>query len=272
MSGDDCDEIDVRPICCNMDRMRRTTMCLLAALTVSACKATNSSEKAPIADAPGPSSAAPGEAADATLKTSMQGHDKHGDAIRDALVRGDLDGAKGEAKLLAELRVVGPTSQLFRHLLDAMKDAAARASSASDLKDASRDVGVVAKTCGDCHTVFGRPGMIVGQPAPPASGVRAAMQRHQWAAEQLWEGLVVPSDDAWNAGALTLQDAPLAPESLTPGKSPVPRVGELAQTVHGLGRQAATVGRVDVRADLYGQMLATCAECHKWLGGGPTPP
>ena len=252
--------------------MRKTTLCLLAALAISACKATNPGDKAGVAGVPGPPPSASGDAAEATVRASMQGHDKHGDALRDAMVRGDLDRAKSEAKVLSELRLAGPTSGLFRHLLEAMKEAAARASGASDLEDASRDAGVVAKTCGDCHTVFGRPGMIVPQPAAPASGVRAAMQRHQWAAEQLWEGLVVPSDDQWNAGALALAEAPLAPEALTPGKSPVPRVGELARTVHDLGRKAAAVERVDMRADLYGQMLSTCADCHQWLGGGPTSP
>jgi hypothetical protein len=254
-----------------MDRMRKTTLYLLAMLTVSACKAANPSEKAGMDGAPEIPTAAPSEAAEATIRASMQGHDKHGDAMRDAMVRGDLDGAKGEAKLLAEMRLTGPVSGLFQHLLDSMKDAAARASGANDLKEATHDVGVLGKTCGDCHSVFGRPGMIVGQPAAPASGVRASMQRHQWAAEQLWEGLVVPSDDAWSAGALALEDASLTPESLTPGKSPVPRVGELTRTVHDLGRQAADVERADTRADLYGQMLGTCAECHKWLGGGPAP-
>lgn len=252
--------------------MRKATPYLLAVLTVSGCKATNPGEKAGIDGVTEAPTAAPGETSEAAVRASMQGHDKHGDAMRNAVVRGDLDGAKGEAKLLAQLRVAGPTSGLFRRLRDAMKDAAAQASGASDLKGASHDVGVVAKTCGDCHQMFGRPGMIVGQPPPPASGVRASMQRHQWAAEQLWEGLVVPSDDAWSAGALALADAPLAPEALTPGKAPEPRVGELTQTVHDLGRRAAAVERVDTRADLYGQMLATCADCHKRLGGGPTPP
>ena len=252
--------------------MRKTMPYLLAVLAVSGCKATNSGEKAGMGSVTEAPTAASSETSEAAVRASMHGHDKHGDAMRDAMARGDLDGAKGEANVLAELRVAGPTSGLFRHLLDAMKDAAAQASGASDLKRASHDVGIVAKTCGDCHQVFGRPGMIVGQPAAPACGVRASMQRHQWAAEQLWEGLVVPSDDAWSAGALALADTPLAPEALTPGKSPVPRVGELAQTVHDLGHRAGAVERVDVRADLYGQMLATCADCHKWLGGGPPPP
>jgi cytochrome c553 len=263
--------MDGRRMRCKMVRTRKTTLLLLAAISLCACKATSPGEGGGMDGASAPP-AAPGESAEATLRASLQGHDKHGDAMRDAVVRGDLDGAKREAKLLTELRVVGPTSGLFGHQLDAMKDAAALVMGANDLKDASRDIGVVAKTCGDCHHVFGRPGMIVGQPAVPAAGVRATMQRHQWAAEQLWEGLVVPSDDAWNAGAPVMEEAPLEPGALTPGKSPVPRVGELAMTVHDLGHKAAASERVDLRADLYGQMLATCADCHKWLGGGPTPP
>jgi cytochrome c2 len=200
----------------------------------------------------------------------MQGHEKLGEAMRDAVARGALEEAKGEARLLSELRIEGPGTELWRRMLEATKAAAARVASASDLKDASRGVAVVAKTCGDCHTVLGRPGTTVGDGGPPGSDVRAFMRRHQWAAERLWEGLVVPSDDAWKWGALSLSEAPLAPEQLTPGKSPVPRVGELAQTVHVLANKGVDVERADVRADLYGDVLVTCAECHQWLGGGPS--
>ncbi len=191
--------------------------------------------------------------------------------MRDAVARGNLDGAKAEAKLLAELAIEGPTGELWKQLFDAMKSAAARSTSATDVKDAGRDVGLVARTCGDCHTRFGRPGVLIEPPGALRPGVRASMQRHQWATERLWDGLVVPSDDAWNAGALALSEAPLMPEELTPGKTPAPRLGELAQTVHDLGRKAVSVERVDARANLSGDVLATCAECHKLLGGGPHP-
>jgi cytochrome c553 len=189
--------------------------------------------------------------------------------MRDAVARGDLDEAKAEAKLLAQLRIEGPPGRAWHQMFDAMKTAAVGLSGANDLNEASRDVGIVAKTCGDCHTMFGRPGVIVGQANAQASGVRAFMQRHQWAAERLWDGLVVPSDDAWRSGAAALSEAPLAPEQLTPGKSPVPKVGEMEQAVHQLGKAAANAERVDARVGLYGQVLATCAECHQWLGGGP---
>ena len=249
--------------------MRAITMYLLAALTVCACKTTNRSEQARTPEAKQSSPAPGGDAREATVQVSMQGHEKQGDAMRDAVARGDLDGAKTDAKLLAELRMDGPRRGLWKQMLDAMKAASAQSAGANDLKDAGRDVGLVATTCGDCHAKFGRPGIVVEPPGAPGSGARASMQRHQWAAERLWDGLVVPSDDAWNSGALALAEAPLVPEELTPGKSPVPRVRELAQTVHNLALKAASAERVDARADLYGQVLATCAECHQWLGGGP---
>jgi len=201
----------------------------------------------------------------------MQGHERHGDAMRDAVARGDLDEAKTEAKLLSDLRIEGPSGGLWKQMFDAMRAAAARSTSTSDLKDAGRDVGLVARTCGDCHTKFGRPGILVEPPGALSSGAHASMRRHQWATERLWEGLVVPSDDAWNAGALALAQAPLVPAELTPGRPPVPRVGELAQAVHVLALKAESTEGVDARADLYGELLATCAECHTWLGGGPHP-
>jgi hypothetical protein len=251
--------------------MRTTTVYLLAALTASACKTTSPSDQARTADAVQSSPAHGGDAREATIQARMQGHERHGDAMRDAVARGDLDEAKAEAKFLSELRIEGPTSGLWKQMFDAMKAAAARSTSTSDLKDAGRDVGLVARTCGDCHTSFGRPGILVEPPGALNSGVHASMRRHQWAMERLWDGLVVPSDDAWNAGALALAEAPLVPEQLAPGKSPVPRVGELAQTVHALALKAASAGRVDARAEVYGEVLSACAECHKWLGGGPNP-
>jgi hypothetical protein len=73
-----------------------------------------------------------------------------------------------------------------------------------------------------------------------------------------WDGLVVPSDDAWIAGARVLSEEPLSPELLTPGRSPVPRVGALEQSVHDLGRQAQTTRSADGRAQLYGEIAKTC--------------
>lgn len=250
--------------------MRTIAIYFLAAVAASACRTTSGIQRPGIPEGTESSRPPAPDAREAAVRARMQGHERLGDAMRDAVARGDLDEAKAEAKLLAKLRIEGPSGALWRQMFDAMRTAAAGLSGANDLNEASRDVAMVAKTCGDCHTMFGRPGVIVEQANARASGVRALMQRHQWAAERLWDGLVVPSDDAWRAGAVALAEAPLAPEQLTPGKSPGPKVGELEQAVHQLGQAAANTERVDVRVGLYGQALATCAECHKWLGGGPS--
>jgi cytochrome c553 len=250
--------------------MRTAIVYLCAALTASACAGSKRGEQASAADGRKPSPT-PDSAREVIIRARMQGHERLGEAMRDAMARGDLDEVKGEATLLAEFRIDVPSSELWRRMLDATKAAAARVAGASDLKEVSRGIGAVARTCGDCHTVMGRPGKIVGYEREEGPSVPARMQHHQWAAAQLWDGLVVPSDEAWNWGALALSEAQLTPEQLTPGKSPAQRVVDMTQTVRALGRKAADVERVDVRADLYGDLLATCAACHQWLGGGPTP-
>lgn len=250
-------------------RVRTTAVHLLVALAVTACTTTNRSEQARTPQALEPSWPAAGDAAEATIRARMQGHEKLAEAMRDAVARGDLDEGKGDAKLLAALRMRGPRGELWREKADAMKAAAARIASATDLRDASMGVAALAGKCGGCHTMFGRAAIIVGQAGARATAGRAYMERHQWASERLWDGLAVPSDEAWRAGALVLSEARLAPGGLAPVESQVARVCELAQTVHDLGRKAVTVQPVDARADLYGQVLASCDECHQWLGGGP---
>ena len=228
--------------------VRHSTLFLAAALLAAACK---SGMQSP------------------TVQMRMKDHDKHGLAIRDAVARGDLDGAKREAAGLALLPVEGPIDPAWKRKLDAMNVAAARIANAADLKDAAHGLGPLAKTCGDCHTMLGRPWPAVPAPTGQASGVQPFMVRHEWAASRMWDGLAIPSDDAWKAGALALAEEPISPEALTPGKTPVAKVGELEQLVHELGRKAETTDKVDARMQLYGETMATCAECHAWLHGGP---
>lgn len=133
-----------------------------------------------------------------------------------------------------------------------MNAAAARLAEATDIGAASQALGALARTCGDCHATLGGPAAPIGE-APEAEdgGVTLRMKRHRWAEARLWDGLVVPSDRAWRAGAHALADAPL-----------VPAADVLAQSVHALGRKAIVVGaRVD-RGAVYGELMATCASCH----------
>ena len=250
----------------------RTTLLLLGALPVVLAQAGCRNDSLAQANvAPGDpvavTSARPSDPA--TFKARMRDHDLHGAAMRNAVARADLEAARREATTLAELRLAGGIEPPWRRQLDAMNAAAARVAAAKDVPEMSRNVAAVARTCGDCHATLGGPVLPVGEPPEPGSGVAARMMRHQWAAARLWDGLVAPSQEAWRAGARVLADAPLEPETLTPGKSPAPAIGTLARSVHDLGQKAKVVTSGVDRAAVYGELLATCSACHLRLGGGP---
>jgi mono/diheme cytochrome c family protein len=181
-----------------------------------------------------------------------------------------MGAVRRSAKVLAELRIEGPLDPTWRTHLAAMNAAAGRVAAATDIGEAGRRVAAVAETCGGCHSALGV-GAPTVEPAPAeASGVVPRMRRHEWAATRLWEGLVYPSNDAWTMGARVLADAPLEPESLTPGKTPVRKIDDMTRAVHELGKRASTLTSTKDRATAYAELLASCASCHQWLGGGPS--
>jgi hypothetical protein len=236
-------------------------------LSLLACKTTgpNGPDRTPEASA---TTATPQQKP--TLRSSMKDHEKHGAAMRDAVTRGDLDGMRREAHFLVSLQLDRGADPAWRQKLESLNSAAARVANSTDMTEASHSLGAVAKTCGDCHVMIGKPDATMAEPAPDDSGVRPRMLRHQWAVAQLWNGLVIPSDDAWKAGAKALAEAPLSPALLTPGKTPVPKVGILTDSVHEIGRRAETLEDAGARVAILGDLMATCAECHLWFGAGPS--
>ncbi len=204
---------------------------------------------------------------EAAIRTGMEGHEKIADAVRDAVERGDLEKAKAEARTLSERQFDGSTSELWHEKTGMMRDAASEIENAQDLKEAGRDVAIIARVCGGCHEEYGRPDVLVDIESSNASGARASMQQHQWAVERLWDGLVVPSDTAWSAGAQILSDNPLVLGLPTDGAPSMRRIGELVALVHKIGSKAVKTNQAADRAELFGQLLVTCAECHEWVGG-----
>jgi hypothetical protein len=202
----------------------------------------------------------------------MWGHAAHGAAACEAVERADLAAARAEGKALAELRLDAGLAPALRKDLDAMNAAAERVAHAADLPEASRGLGALATTCGDCHSTLGGPATVAGEPPDDSFDVLPRMKRHEWAAARLWAGLVGPSDLSWKAGVRVLSDSPLEPDQLTPGRSAAPAIGELATKVHDLASSAAVTKSMVDRAAVFGELMLTCAACHQRLGGGPTGP
>ena len=96
------------------------------------------------------------------------------------------------------------------------------------------------------------------------------MQRHRWAADRMWAGLVTDSEEAYTAGARVLHEDALH-EGEMPGHEAQPdgRLAAITGLVHQLGADAEAAEDWDTRANVYGRLLATCAACHRLLQAGP---
>jgi cytochrome c553 len=186
--------------------------------------------------------------------------------LQTGLVRGDLPRAQKAAQWIADqdLRTDLPAQAQARQ--DEMLGFAGQVAQSRDLDAAAAGAGQMAAACGGCHEALGAgPRFVVGQSAPDGTSQEAQMIRHLWAADRMWEGLVGPSDEAWEAGVAalsetvpTLLNAVLtAHDGIEPNQ--VVQVTPVAQEA----RMASTPAD---RALAYGKLLETCNECHKAVG------
>ena len=199
----------------------------------------------------------------------MQEHLEQITRIKTAIVRGDLDRTRRPATWLAQHEPTPEASMLYVPFILSMQDHASEILDAETVSEAAQDLSRVATDCANCHVAsevevdFGQTG------TPPGwADMASHMQRHQWAIDRLWEGLIAPSDASWSRGIRMLAEAPLHGTEATWDEE-VHEGDELARKVHQLGREAATALLPYARAEVYGEMLGACAECHLRTGGGP---
>lgn len=89
------------------------------------------------------------------------------------------------------------------------------------------------------------------------------MDRHALAAELMWEGLIAPSDSAWQAGATELLQAPVAAPSSQPALSKDVAAG--LRGVRQLALRASKASSADEREVVYSELLSACSDCHQRL-------
>lgn len=202
------------------------------------------------------------------VEPRMLGHYQNASQLYGAAAGGDLARVhQTAATLLANETGEGMPERAMRHV-DDLRAFARLASTAPDVGAASTAVARVAGTCGACHQTMKRGPRyrIVTGPPEGDTPVATRMLRHQWAADRLWDGLVGPSDESWRAGAAGLRDAPLFTDALTHDVAQYEAVTRLAWTVHDVGARANPTHGQAERANLYGELLGTCASCHALLG------
>ena len=193
--------------------------------------------------------------------------------IKSFIIMGNLDGVREPAVWLAEHKSVPGLPDNYRPFVDMMRGYAREVAAAPDLQSAAISVSAMARTCSNCH-LANDVSLAFGFDTEPEgwADTISHMQRHQWGVDRMWEGLIGPSDAAWNRGADMLVDVPLQPVEVateSTSEADAAKVEKIARRVHSFGSQSAKSATPDQRSDLFGEVLGLCAECHTTLGAGP---
>jgi hypothetical protein len=189
------------------------------------------------------------------------------DAVRarDALIDGNLANAQRAAEQIARADYSRLVPADWKVGVGALQQHASALTTAPDLGAAAQELGRMALACGECHTLRKRgPGRTPTVPLPwedPPESLDARMQRHQTGIDQMWDGLVVPSDNAWRSGTLTITRAPLRAPDLA-DEAVSPELHARIEATRELGKEARLATTYLERARVFGELISGCAQCH----------
>jgi cytochrome c553 len=190
----------------------------------------------------------------------MRSHFKEAGLMRIAVVNGVLSDAAAPAEALSNMEGLGKIDPSWQSSIDVLQYASRRIRSSSDVPAAAAAIADIGIACGACHkAVGGGPAVKVDAPPITDGSLQSRMRQHIWATDRLWEGLFVPSDASWKAGAAALSTDPFPKELLDKGdvhaRSAAARFKSLVAT-------AASQKKPAERGQLYATLLETCAACH----------
>ena len=192
--------------------------------------------------------------------------------IKAYVIMGDLDSTREPANWLATHETMESLPASYEPFVEFMRSSARQVVDASDLNEAGAAVSLMAQNCGNCH-VASNLNVEFGYDDLPAgwSDNETHMQRHQWAVDRMWEGLIGPSDGAWYRGTSMLAEEPLHATDVSDDVTAeeAAALEQLAASVHELGAQGAETEGLTDRSRIYGKILGMCADCHTRVGQGP---
>ena len=189
----------------------------------------------------------------------MRGHFAESEAMRRAIVAGDLGGLHDAARSLASDEWTPNLRADWRPHIAAVRAAAQSAHTALSLEEGAAALGQLGQTCATCHQSTGGPR--IPSPSPSLDVARdRGMAAHDSATGKLWAGLVAPSDATWIEGSRQMLAAPEL-------DSDVADISALSRRVRDLARRGE-VAEAPSRARLFGEVLLTCASCHQRVGVG----
>lgn len=194
----------------------------------------------------------------------MLRHDELAEKERAAVVAGDLEAFRLGMEITAVQPLPGSDPERASELI-----ARARAGrDVGDIQAAAVALGKVGAACAGCHAVHPQARFAASGFEEGSADVIDRMQRHWWAVEAMWQGLVEPNEVAWQMGAKTLAAADL---TKVPGFPDDPAATARASALRIAASEAASAKTVEARGVAFGKVLGTCADCHQALKRGPMP-
>lgn len=189
----------------------------------------------------------------------MRSHFREAALIQKAVRNGAIADAVPPAEALANMEGLGRIEPAWQSSIDVLQYAARRIQHSSDVPAVAAALADIGIACGACHKAAGGPTVKVDAPPAGDGSVASRMRRHVWATERLWEGIVVPSDASWKAGAEALSGEPFPKEVVNRGdvhgRSAAARFKSLVAEAPSKKTQAD-------RGQLYASLLETCSACH----------
>jgi cytochrome c553 len=177
-------------------------------------------------------------------------------AIERLLIRGKLADARQFATSISWAPDEPAHGPWATHAVT-VRERAGAVARAKTVDDAIAKTAKLGAACGNCHGDLGVSTSFEQLPKLPADKptVEARMQRHRWAADRLWEGVIGNANKSWRAGLDLLAAAPLdQPANRAAFARDLQRIAKQA-------RQPSSGPLVD-RATTYGEILVVCARCH----------
>lgn len=191
----------------------------------------------------------------ALVRYHMKQHLDDLQTVERLLVAGDLDAARSLAFMLSKPEAdpgMAPWAAEAREVANAARALTA----ARTLDEALRREAAIAAACAGCHVRSGQLPQFEPLGDPPPAG--SQMERHQWAVDRLWEGMIGASDERWRAGLHVVAATP-APPAAAPAAA---RFGAQLQALARAALANRAKPAIASRARLYGEMLVACSGCH----------
>ena len=211
----------------------------------------------------------PAAAEDTDITEHMHYHHDAMIDIQQAIIAGSLDRTREPTRWLLEHEQPAGLPAAGDAFVVAMREAAEGVLNAETLEAAAEATSQMGLACGNCH-LANEIVVEFDEAKQPSDQIKDKphMQRHQWAADRMWEGLIGPSEFAWNRGANLLFESPIKPDVLASHGGGDEVVG-MSRRIHQLAGNASVVTDPSERAEIYAEFIANCGSCHTELGMGP---